>query len=99
MKSVSGLFALTIAVLARRLPPILAVADDAAKASKDAGVVLGDPEGPLTPEEKAEKEARQACKVDLCKAFHSKDPAGSDIACHVIPRAGARSSSSSWSAS
>jgi len=38
----------------------------------------------LTPEEKAEKAARQACKVDLCKAFHTKDASGSDIACHVI---------------
>src|SRR5262249_27546209 len=37
----------------------------------------------LTPEEKAEKAGRQACKVDLCKAFHSKDTAGNNIACHV----------------
>jgi len=84
MKFVSGLFALTIAALAATAAADMASADDAAKASKDAGVVLGDPDGPLTPEEKAEKEARQACKVDLCKAFHSKEAAGNDIACHVI---------------
>jgi hypothetical protein len=38
----------------------------------------------LTPEEKAEKEARKACKVDLCQAFHTKVTGGNDIACHVI---------------
>jgi len=37
----------------------------------------------LTPQEQAEKEARKACKVDICKALHSKDASG-DIACHVI---------------
>lgn len=84
MKPVSALFALMIAALAGTAAAQVAVAEEPAKASKDAGVVLGDPEGPLTPEEKAEKEARQACKVDLCKAFRSKDTAGSDIACHVI---------------
>jgi hypothetical protein len=84
MKPVSVLFALTIAVLSLSFAAGMAVADEPAKASKDVGTVLGDPDGPLTPEEKAEKEARQACKVDLCKAFHSKDTAGNDIACHVI---------------
>jgi hypothetical protein len=84
MKPTSVLFALTIAALAATAAVHMAVADEPAKPSKDAGVVLGDPDGPLTPEEKAEKEARQACKVDLCKAFHSKEPAGNDIACHVI---------------
>ena len=38
----------------------------------------------LTPEEKAEKEARKTCKVDLCKAFHTKETAGNDVACHVV---------------
>lgn len=37
----------------------------------------------LTPQEIAEKEARKACKVDICKALHTKDASG-DIACHVI---------------
>lgn len=38
----------------------------------------------LTPEEKAEKEARQTCKIDLCKAFHVKAAGDGAIACHVI---------------
>ena len=37
----------------------------------------------LTPQELAEKEARKACKVDICKALHAKDASG-DVACHVI---------------
>ncbi|WP_045837250.1 hypothetical protein [Hyphomicrobium sp. 99] len=84
MKFASGVFASAIAlsIVAFAIPP--ATADEPAKASADSGKVLGDPDGPLTPEEKAEKDARQACKVDLCRAFHSKDPSGKDIACHVI---------------
>lgn len=37
----------------------------------------------LTPQELAEKEARKACKIDICKALHAKDASG-DVACHVI---------------
>lgn len=37
----------------------------------------------LTPQEIAEKEARKACKVDICRALRTKDASG-DIACHVI---------------
>jgi hypothetical protein len=66
------------------VPAHHAAAADAAKPAPDSTSVLGDPDGPLTPEEKAEKEARQTCKVDLCRAFRSKDTSGSDIACHVV---------------
>jgi hypothetical protein len=38
----------------------------------------------LTPDEKAEKESRKACKIDLCRAFHTQETAGRDIACHVV---------------
>lgn len=41
-------------------------------------------DAPLTPAEEAEKSGRRACKVDICKAFHSKDASSGDIACHVI---------------
>lgn len=81
MKSLFVLSAMTVALF---LPAATggALAEEAAKPS--GGLVLGDPEGPLTPEEKAEKEARQACKVDLCRAFRTKETSGSDIACHVV---------------
>jgi hypothetical protein len=37
-----------------------------------------------TPEEKAEKEARKACKIKLCAILASKDPAGDDVACDIV---------------
>jgi len=38
----------------------------------------------LTPEEKAEKEARKACKAEICAAFRSPSASGrEDIACDV----------------
>jgi hypothetical protein len=41
-------------------------------------------EEPLTPEEKAEKQARKACKVEICGILESKNPAGADIACDIV---------------
>lgn len=37
----------------------------------------------LTPEELKEREARKACKVAICAAFHNRK-AGADIACNVL---------------
>jgi hypothetical protein len=42
------------------------------------------PDSELTPEEKAEKDARKACKVDICTAFRAKKTDGPDIACSVV---------------
>jgi len=38
----------------------------------------------LTPEEKAEKEARKACKIEICDIIATKEPRGPDVACDVI---------------
>lgn len=38
----------------------------------------------LTPEEKAEKEARKACKIAICSAFHNRKPDGGDVTCSVL---------------
>jgi len=38
----------------------------------------------LTPEEKAEKEARKACKVEICDIIATKEPRGPDVACDII---------------
>jgi hypothetical protein len=65
------------------LGPTAGRSEDQKPAGSSASV-LGDPDGPLTPEELAEKKAREACKVDVCRAFHSTEAAGSDIACNVI---------------
>ncbi|MBS0242345.1 MAG: hypothetical protein JSS20_09220, partial [Proteobacteria bacterium] len=35
----------------------------------------------LTPDEKAEREARKDCKVRICAAFHNRKPEGGDISC------------------
>ena len=37
----------------------------------------------LTPEEKAEKEARKACKAKICEVVASRDSAGEDISCDI----------------
>jgi hypothetical protein len=38
----------------------------------------------LTPAEIAEKEARKACKVEICKSLRASSEASGDIACHVV---------------
>ena len=42
------------------------------------------PETELTPQEKAEKESRKACKADICSAFRGKKAGGSDISCSIV---------------
>jgi hypothetical protein len=76
MKSIRVL-ALLLALFTIPVSGNVAVAGDAtsskAAADKD-----------LTPEEKAEKAAREGCKVELCKALRARQSSGSDIACHVV---------------
>ena len=38
----------------------------------------------LTPEEKAEKDARKACKIKICSILASKDPVGDDVSCDIV---------------
>ena len=44
----------------------------------------GPPDAELTPEERAEKEARKSCKIDICSAFRAKKADGTDVACNVV---------------
>lgn len=85
MKSTPAFAALLI-LCAATTSSHMAMGANGDKPAADATVkpVEADPDVNLTPEEKAEKEGRQACKVELCRAFHSKDSAGNNIACHVI---------------
>ena len=53
-------------------------------ASGDAKPSDNPPEAEMTAEEKAEREARKACKVDICKAFRTKKAEGPDISCPVV---------------
>jgi len=38
----------------------------------------------LTPAEKAEKEARKACKIEICDILATKEPQGPDVACDIL---------------
>ncbi len=38
----------------------------------------------LTPEEKAEKEARKACKIKICDIIATRDPDGDDVSCDIV---------------
>lgn len=42
------------------------------------------PEAEMTAEERAERDARKACKVEICSAFRNKKAEGADISCPVI---------------
>lgn len=60
-------------------------AADAPAPQPAAGVAApaAEAEPELTPEEKAEREGRKACKVAICSAFHVRKP-GDDISCAVL---------------
>ena len=64
----------------------LALAEDA---KPSAAPALEAPSPPakareLTPEEKAEKEARKACKVKICDIITTKSPVGDDVSCDIV---------------
>jgi hypothetical protein len=51
---------------------------DAASPSRDIG------RNDLSPDERAEKQARKACKVKICDILASKDPQGDDVDCDIV---------------
>ncbi len=65
-------------------------ADDAAPpstptAASDAAATPATAAGAeLSPEEKAEKEARKACKIKICDIIASKNPIGDDVSCDIV---------------
>ena len=38
----------------------------------------------LTDEERAEKQARKACKIKICDILATKDPQGDDVSCDIV---------------
>jgi hypothetical protein len=38
----------------------------------------------LTPEERAEKQSRKACKIKICDILSTKDPQGDDVSCDIV---------------
>jgi hypothetical protein len=61
-----------------------AAAPETAPAAPSEAAPARPPEDDLTPEERAQKEARKACKIELCSIIVSKDPSGPDPACEVV---------------
>ena len=55
------------------------LAQDAKPAATGSAIPLEE----LTPAEKAEREARKACKIEICSAFHNRKP-GPDLTCDVL---------------
>ena len=88
MKRCIGLLAGAIILLG---PAILVAEEGAgpdqtvATPTPTASTPSGETRGPeFTAEEKAEKNARKACKIQICDVLASKDPAGPDISCDIV---------------
>ncbi len=73
----------------RAILPALALAmalapADAQEAKPATGALSSVKPEDLTPEEKAEREQRKACKVAICAAFRNRKPDGGDVTCSVL---------------
>lgn len=65
--------------------PSPAQTSGAAPPSAGDGTLIGNPpEADMTPAEKAERDARKACKADICSAFRNKKAEGADVSCPII---------------
>jgi len=55
-------------------------------AAEEANAAVAAPQKPpeLTQEEKAEKEARMACKAKICEIIATRDPVGEDVSCDIV---------------
>jgi len=75
MRYATGLLASALALALGEIPVALAQdADD---------YVTGKPIGAPTAEEKAEKRAREACKIEICDILATKERQGPDVACEI----------------
>ena len=63
-------------------PPAVAPAPRAAAQPETTPLTDAD-KRELTPEEKAEKEARKACKKTICDILATRDPNGEDVSCDI----------------
>jgi hypothetical protein len=50
----------------------------------EAAPAQGDTKTELTDEERAEKQARKACKIKICDILATKDPQGDDVSCDIV---------------
>lgn len=74
---------LAAAMLALTLPALTSAVN---AAEDNASIISGVKDADLTPEERAEREARKACKVELCRAFRNPgEQTSGNITC-TIPK-------------
>ena len=80
-----GLGLLAVSLLLIGTSPTLAAGDAAPSdaAEPTAGTQVKSKRA-LTPAEKAEREARKACKIEICDILATKSPQGPDVACDII---------------
>jgi hypothetical protein len=65
--------------------PSLAEEPGASTSPSEAAPPAGDSgKDDLTAEERAEKQARKACKVKICDILATKNPQGDDVACDIV---------------
>jgi hypothetical protein len=67
--------------------PPAAAQDPGAPASEStpaAAPAPDDTRSDLTPEERAEKQARKACKIKICDILATRDPQGDDVSCDIV---------------
>jgi len=83
MRYALSLAALLAAVSGLSLPASAAEDTSATSPAPPAVTAAGEKQPELTPEEKAEKEARKACKAKICDIIATCDPAGEDISCDI----------------
>jgi len=83
MRHTVGLAA--VAALLLVCPSAFAAEDTGAGATQPpAAATPAEKKRELTPEEKAEKEARKACKAKICDIIATRDPAGDDVSCDIV---------------
>lgn len=74
--------AIVVAIALSAIGTPIAVAAD--KASDDKASAVSTADADLTPAEKAERESRKACKVEICRAFHAPNPEAGNVSCNVV---------------
>jgi hypothetical protein len=84
MRHALGLAASFAALLLVCSSAFAAEGTGAGAAQPPAATTPAEKERELTPEERAEKEARKACKAKICDIIATQDPAGDDVSCDIV---------------
>ena len=83
MKQMLRLAASVVALLLVCLPVSAAEDTNHETPPPQAGAAAAEKPPELTPDEKAEKEARKACKAKICEIIATRDPTGEDVSCDI----------------